>query len=141
MTTGKETAKNIGLLWLRVLMGLAIATHGYDKVFGGVVHQLAEGLAGLGFPIPVVFAWLASLSEFAGGLLIALGLGTRVAAVFVFVTMSVAVFIAHAKDPFQVKEMAFLFFTISGALIALGGGRFSLDALLFCRSRPKNTGA
>lgn len=112
-------------------MGSAMAYHGYPKVFGGVAAQLAQGLSAMGFPAPTLFAWLASLSEFGGGLLIVLGLGTRVAATFVFINMSVALFVAHAKDPFQVKELAFLFWTISGALIATGGGKFSLDSL-FC---------
>jgi len=97
---GKERFQAIGLLWLRVLMGLGIASHGYQKIFGGYVAKLAEGVAQMGFPVPILFAWAAALSEFAGGLLVALGLGTRIAALFVFFTMSVAVFLHHASVPF-----------------------------------------
>ncbi len=126
-----QIANNAGLLWLRVLAGAGIAYHGHGKVFGGHVGQLTEGVAAMGFPAPAVFAWAAALSEFAGGLCLVLGLGTRIAAFFVFSTMSVAAFIAHSKDPLQVKELALAYWTASGALILLGGGEWSLDKILF----------
>lgn len=129
----RHKALNAGVLWLRVLMGSFIANHGYGKVFGGHLALLTEGLTTMGMPMPTLLAWLAALSEFAGGILIALGLGTRVAAFFVFITMSVAAFIAHKNDPFQVKELALLFWTISGALVMTGGGCYSLDALFCCK--------
>lgn len=120
---------SLGLLWLRVLAGYGIATHGYGKVFGGHVSMLADGLVKMGFPFPVFFAWAAALSEFAGGICLALGLGTRIAASFVFITMSVAFLRAHAADPFATKELAYVYWAISGALILTSGGRLSVDAL------------
>jgi putative oxidoreductase len=130
----KDRTLNAGLLALRVFMGLAIASHGYQKVFGGQVEMLTQGLIKMGMPAPHLLAWLAALSEFAGGLLIALGLGTRIAAFFVFFTMSVAFFKAHAADPWQVKELAYMYGTIALSLILMGGGCYSLDALFCCRS-------
>jgi putative oxidoreductase len=120
----------LGLLWLRVLMGVGIAYHGYGKVFGGHISMMVDGVAKLGFPMPEVFAWAAALSEFVGGICVALGLQTRVAALFVFITMSVAAFRVHAADPFQTKELALAYWTMSGALMLLGGGPLSLDAML-----------
>ncbi len=124
------TLMHAGLLWLRVLMGTGIAYHGYGKVFGGQVAMLTEGVAKMGFPMPEVFAWAAALSEFAGGICIVLGLFTRPAACFVFATMSVAAFIAHASDPFKVKELALAFWTMAGTLILTGGGNFSVEHVL-----------
>lgn len=126
--------ESVGLLWLR-LMGIGIATHGTQKIFGGHMAQFAEGVAQIGFPVPIVFAWAAALSEFLGGILIALGLGTRLAALAVFMTMSVAAFIHHASDPFHVKELALAYWTMAGTLVWLGGGGFSLDAALRKRKR------
>ncbi len=129
--TAKERLLNVGLLWLRVLVGLGIASHGYQKIFGGQLSLLINSVTEMGFPQPVLLGWAAALSEFAGGILIVLGLGTRVAACFVFATMSVAAFIAHASDPFQVKELALAYWTMAGFLILSGGGIFSLDAKCF----------
>ena len=105
----KEYLPDFGLLWLRVLMGVGIAYHGYGKVFGGKIDRFAEGIASMGFPAPEIFAW---------------------AALFVFVTMAVAAFIKHGADPLKRKELALAYWTISGALIFLGSGRFSLDYLI-----------
>jgi putative oxidoreductase len=134
----KGKGLDAGLLWLRVLAGLTIASHGYDKIFGGtIMPQMIEGVRAMGFPAPVLFAWLAALSEFVGGLLIAFGLGTRIAAFFAAFTMGVAFFVAHAQDPFQVKELAMLFGVVFVALIFTGAGRYSLDAMCCCRNKAK----
>ena len=125
----KDLFFNIGLLWLRVLMGAGIASHGYAKVFGGNIAQFAQGVAKMGFPLPDVFAWAAALSEFVGGILIVVGLFTRPAALFVFITMVVAFFVRHAADPFQVKELAFLYGTVAGALLLTGAGKASVDGI------------
>jgi putative oxidoreductase len=129
---------DLGLLWLRLLMGAGIASHGYQKIFGGMMPHFAEGVGKMGFPMPEAFAWAAALSEFAGGICVALGLGTRVAALVVFATMSVAWFKAHAADPFQTKELALAYWTMAGALILLGGGGYALEAKLFGRSGSRS---
>ncbi len=130
MSEWRTHSLNAGLLLLRILMGLGIAYHGYGKIFGGHMDGLIQGVTAMGFPIPVVFAWAAALSEFAGGILIVLGLLTRVAALFIFFTMLVAVFITHGSDPLAVKELAIAYLTMSGALVLTGGGRCSLDSRL-----------
>lgn len=96
------------------------------------------GVEKLGLPIPIVFAWMAGLSEFFGGLLIALGLFTRPAAFFWICTMGIAAFIRHAEDPFASKEKALLFLTVGLCLLFTGAGKFSLGKMLFKQgvSRP-----
>ena len=123
----KEMLMSFGLLFLRVAAGAGIAYHGYGKVFGGHMDKMVEGVASLGFPMPVVFAWAAALSEFGGGILIVIGFLTRPAAFLVFATMSVAAFMVHAADPLSVKELALAYWVISGALILTGAGKISLD--------------
>ena len=125
----KNRWSDLGLLWLRVLGGVGISTHGFAKIFGGGMDRFAEGVTQMGFPLPVMFTWAAALSEFVGGLCLAAGVGVRVAAAFVCGTMSVALFLAHRQDPFDVKELAYLYWAASGALLMLGGGAFSLEKL------------
>ncbi len=125
----KEQLRDLGLLWLRVLFGLGMAYHGYGKVFAGQITMLTEGVTKMGFPMPHVFAWMAALAEFAGGICLALGLGTRIAAFFILVNMSVAAFIAHKADPFQVKELALAYWAAAGALVMTGGGVFGVDGI------------
>ncbi len=126
----KEKLLHTGILWLRILAGVGIAHHGYGKVFGGYMGQLTEGVTQMGFPMPVFFAWAAAFSEFLGGILLVLGLGTRIAALFVFITMAVAAFIVHRENSLDVKELALAYWTISGALMLIGPGQWSLDYLL-----------
>ncbi len=121
------------LLFLRIGCGLGMAYHGYQKVFGDNMDMMIEGVAKMGFPLPFVFAWAAALSEFAGGLAIALGFKTRCAAFLVFVTMSVAAFMVHGQDPFNVKELALAYWFMSAALMGLGAGSLSVDKLIGSR--------
>ncbi len=126
----KDGLPAAGLLVLRLAFGLGLARHGYDKVFAGRAMDLVPELARLGLPLPVVFAWAAALSEFAGGLLLALGLATRAAAAFAAATMATAAFVHHAADPLAAKELALAYLAVSVAVLLTGPGPLSLDRLL-----------
>jgi len=145
-----ERAQGFALFVLR-LAGLYLALgHGLGKVVA-----LASGDTGfvdavtkLGFPLPVVFAWAAALAEFAGGLLLALGLLTRIAAFFVAFNMAVAAFLQHhvlsqwlaavglATVPAETlkgwgrPELAVIYLLVALTLMVSGGGGWSLDARL-----------
>jgi putative oxidoreductase len=109
-------------------MGAGIAYHGFGKIFEpGQMAKFTQGVAKLGFSMPEAFAWMAALSEFLGGILIVLGFRTRIAAFFVFVTMSVAIFLQHAGDPLSKKELAMAYWTMAGALVLTGSGKYSID--------------
>lgn len=119
---------DLGLLIFRVFIGLSMAiAHGLGKV--PPPDMLIDGVAGMGFPLPVVFAWGAALSELIGGLLIAVGLFTRPAALSLGFTMAIAAFVAHSADPFDKKEMALLYLVACVLLFFQGAGRFSLDRI------------
>jgi putative oxidoreductase len=130
---GGNAVADAGLLLLRLFTGLAMAlAHGLGKLPPS--DRFVDGVAELGFPFPVVFAWAAGLAEFVGGLLLAAGLATRPAAFFVAFTMAVAAFGRHADDPFAVQERALLFLAISVAFLLIGAGRYSADALISRRA-------
>jgi len=129
-------AGDLGLLGMRLFAGLSLAlAHGLGKIPPS--ERFIEGVAKLGFPAPAVFAWAAGLSEFAGGLLLAVGLCTRPAAALILTTMLVAGFGRHAQDPFATKEKAFLYAAIALACLGLGAGRVGLDSF---RERRRRAG-
>lgn len=120
---------DFGLLVLRVFTGLAMAfAHGLKKIppAEGFINAIAQ----IGFPLPTFFAWSAGLAEFAGGLLIAAGLFTRHASLFLGFTMAVAAFGAHAADPFSKQELSLLYLAVCVLIVFQGAGRFSLDRML-----------
>ena len=127
-----------GLLALRVIAGLSLAFgHGIGKMPPS--ERFIAGVTEMGFPLPVLFAWAAGLSEFVGGILLAVGLLTRPAALFIFITMSVAFFIRHAGDAFGERELPMMFGAAALLFVLAGAGRFSLDAVLFSKweRRPR----
>ncbi len=105
--------------------------HGFPKLFGGPEEWIKVGgaLAVLGIDFaPTFMGFMAGLSEFAGGLLLLLGLFTRPACFFLLCTMVVATLMHVTKgDPFvkysHALEAAILFFS----LLLIGPGKFSFD--------------
>jgi putative oxidoreductase len=126
---GGSVLADVGLMLLRGFFGLTLAlTHGLGKVRNP--SGIIEGARAMGFPAPTLFGWAAGLAEFAGGLLLALGLFTRPSAFLVACTMGVAAFVRHARDPFGVKELALVYLLIALCFLLTGSGRLGLDALL-----------
>ncbi len=124
---------NLAFAILRVFAGAAMAlAHGWGKF--PVSDGMVEGVGRIGLPLPIVFAWAASLAELLGGALVALGLATRPAALFVTITMGVAAFMVHGSDPFGRKEMALLYGAIFLVFTVVGAGRLSLDAVISGRA-------
>jgi putative oxidoreductase len=138
---------DVALLVLR-LSGLGLAVfHGWPKLQALLVgtSRFSEGLASMGFPMPVAFAWAAALAETVGGVLVFVGFGTRIAAAFCAITMLVAAFTRHhaydlllgklglmtvtpeAAKVWGSPELALVYATAFVALCFAGAGRLSLD--------------
>jgi putative oxidoreductase len=125
----REQLRDVGLLF-RLGMGLGIATHGYQKLFTDRMPAFVDSVSKLGLPFgqPSTLAHLAAWSEFAGGALIVIGLLTRVSALMILGTMTVAFFVAHSGQAFGERELAFAYMVMALTLLLTGAGRFSLDA-------------
>jgi putative oxidoreductase len=123
------------LLILRVVAGLLFAGHGAQKLFGWFGGHGLEGTAGffeqIGLKPGRLHATAAGFNEFAGGLLIALGLFTPFAAALVIATMTAAVITVHAKNgPWASNngyELNVLYALIAFAVAGIGAGQISLD--------------
>jgi putative oxidoreductase len=124
-----------GILFLRVVLGLVMAGHGAQKLFGWWGGPGLQGVHGWLGSLRFRGGWLPVLllvgSEFGGGLLLALGVLTPFAAATIVAGMLVAIATAHWQNGFwNAKggyELNLLILVAATSLAALGGGRFSLD--------------
>jgi putative oxidoreductase len=132
------TAMDIGILMLRLAVGLTLAAHGAQKLFGWFggpgLAGTGQHLAMLGFHPGRRHALMAGLAEAGGGLLLALGLLTPGAAAMVFSVMFVAAVSVHVKQGFFNHQGGYEYTLVLGAAAVTvaftGPGALSLDALL-----------
>src|SRR6266853_5127122 len=102
-----------GLLVLRLVVGLAVAAHGAQKLFGvwggSGMNGWAQGVRRLRMRPARPLAWIAALSEFGGGLLLALGLLSPLGSLAIIGAMLVAVATVHLSKGFWVTKGGFEF--------------------------------
>jgi putative oxidoreductase len=128
---------SIGLLLLRVVLGLIMAAHGTSKLwgwFGGYgLSGTGEAFAQMGFRPGRFFAAAASIAEIVSGLLVALGfLGPIGPALMISVMLVAAVTVHWGQGLFAPKgvEMPLLYAAGAIGLALVGYGKYSLDAWL-----------
>ena len=134
--TSLNKYKDTGLLVLRIGIGCMFIYHGFPKIFGGPQMWTNVGLMampGLGIKFaPAFWGFMAAFSEFAGGILIILGLFFRPACVLLLITMAVATHTQLTTSGMlaasQPIEDGILFLS----LIIIGPGKYSLDEKLPC---------
>ena len=128
----------LGLLILRLVVGLTMAAHGAQKLFGWFGGYGLQGTGGflekLGFVPGRRHALFAGLAEFVGGLLLALGLATPVAAMLIISVMFVAIATVHVKNGYfnsnQGYEYNLTLAVVALSVAIIGAGPISLDAAL-----------
>jgi putative oxidoreductase len=131
-------AVDAGLLVLRVLVGVTFSLHGFQKLFGwfggGGLAGTSRWFASLGFGDGRAATLLAGGSEVAGGLGLALGLLTPVAAAAMIGTMTTAALVNNAEHGFWSAakgwELNGYLIVVAWAVATTGPGRVSLDHAL-----------
>jgi putative oxidoreductase len=128
---------SIAFLIARLILGLGLAVHGSQKLFGSFGGPGIQGTGAffesLGFRPGTAFAVLAGLGEFGGGLLVVLGLGGPIGPALMISVMLVAILTVHLPHGFlntnQGWELPGVY--SAGALILAftGFGAYSLDRL------------
>ncbi len=120
----------LALLVMRVVLGVIFIAHGWQKVFS--MQGVEKMVSGLGFPWWTAFVLTAA--ELGGGILVLVGLLTRLGAFAICVDMCVAIAKVHwphgLKGP-QGFEFPLACAGLAFALIFLGAGPIALDAVLF----------
>ena len=119
---------------LRLPLGVILAAHGAQKLFGWFGGYGLEGtgqwMASVGFEPGYLMALLAGSAEFFGGIALLLGLLTRPAAALTAFTMAVAMTVHLGNGLFISNngyEFALSLLAMSLALAVMGGGKFSAD--------------
>jgi putative oxidoreductase len=129
---------DLGILILRVIVGLALAAHGSQKLFGWFGGGGLQGTTGfikmLGFRPAGLWAALAGLGEFGGGLLLAAGLFNPLGPLGVIAAMATASVAAHLPKGFWNSkggyELPLTNIAAAVAVAMMGPGRYSLDSAL-----------
>lgn len=116
----------VGLLLLRLLFGFGMAFgHGWGKMmtFSDKMDSFPDPL-GIGSAASLVGAIFA---EAVCGILVGLGLFTRLALIPLIFTMTIAAFVVLGNEPFSGKEMALLYMVPYVVLFLTGPGKYSVD--------------
>jgi putative oxidoreductase len=138
-----QTNDDVVALVLRLMLGIVFFPHGMQKLlgwFGGYGFEGTMGFFTGKLGIPSLFAFLAIIAESLGAIGLILGLGTRVAAFGISITIAVAAMMLHVQHGFFMNwfgsqpgegiEYHLLVIGMGVALMIAGGGKWSLDRAL-----------
>jgi putative oxidoreductase len=124
-----------GIFLLRVVLGVAMLTHGYEKLIpAGGLHRsdplggfnaFGHFVAGLGFP--VWLGYVALLTEVVGGIFLVTGLLVRFAGFMVACNMLVAIVKVNFHHGYRGSEYTLALFAMAVLLLLTGAGALSLD--------------
>lgn len=127
---------DIGLLIFRIGISCLMLTHGVPKLirfFGSEEIAFSDPL---GVGVMTSFT-LTVFAEFLCSLLVLIGLGTRLAAIPLMITMLVAALIVHWPDGFGRQELPLLYFFGFLLLFFTGSGKYSLDHYFLLSTKNK----
>ena len=133
----RPIAGDLGLLLLRVFTGALLIHHGYEKLAN--IENFADAFVlPLHLPFPILLSYVAAFSEVIGSWLLITGLLTRMGALAVAGTISVAIYHAIVTAGFNIYllELLGLYFAAAIAVLACGPGVFSIDELIARRLEP-----
>ncbi|MFE7190019.1 DoxX family membrane protein [Kitasatospora sp. NPDC057541] len=130
-------AYDAGLLLLRLALGLTMAAHGSQKLFGWFGGGGIDGTGAFfdmkGYPAPKAMAVVAGLSEVGGGLALAVGLLAPLAAAAILGTMLNALAVTWSGKFFAMNggsEYELILIAAAAALALTGPGRYAVDRYL-----------
>lgn len=128
----------IAVCIMRIGIGLLAIGHGIPKIMGGfgMWRELGAFMHPLGvYFLPVMWGFLAAVTEFFGGIALVIGLGTRIASAALIFMMFVAfMWHLHKGDPFSIYSFPLSLIIIYTAFFIIGGGSFSLDNFIVTKN-------
>lgn len=130
---------SIGLLIIRLVIGLLFVGHGAQKLFGWFGGYGIKGTGGwfesIGIKPGATMALLAGLTELIGGLLFTLGLLTPLAGIMIAATMVMAIVKVHGPNGLWATENGYeynlILIAVTIGVALTGPGQYALDTFLF----------
>jgi putative oxidoreductase len=117
------------ILIARVVVGGYFIMHGKGLFDAGAMQGFSKYLENdLHFPMPTLMAYLRTGAELFGGIMLVLGIFTRLGAFLIMFTMLVATFTAAKGDLMGEGETPFVYAIFCLTIILIGAGKYSLDA-------------
>ena len=126
--------RDIGLLLARVLLGVVLIAHGWEKFFTNGIAGTGEFFDSVGVPAAQAAATFAGLVELVGGILLIIGLLTPVVAALVTIVMLGAFVFVHQEAGIYAADGGWELVAVIGLAVVVfglvGPGRYSVDALI-----------
>jgi putative oxidoreductase len=137
LLTPPAALRNTGLLIGRVLLGVVLIAHGWQKFSEWTIAGTTQSFQGMGVPLAGVSAPVAAIVELVGGILMVLGLATPIVGALVAIQMLVAAVLVHVAQGVFVGANGWELVGMIGALALVlavtGAGRYSLDQVIVGR--------
>jgi putative oxidoreductase len=124
-----------GIAIIRIITGIMMAYHGYELFDSVKMADYGKWMNELHFPMPLLMAFLGKGTEFFGGILLALGLFTRIALIPLSITMLIIPFFMGKGKVFMEDQHPFLFVLLFLIFLFEGAGKWSLDYLFFDKNK------
>jgi putative oxidoreductase len=126
MTKWLNSLQPVGALLMRLILGLSMAVHGYQKVVpNGALHHHAHYIVTLG--LPYWLGYVSAFTELIGGILLIIGLFTRLAAAFVAINMLTAFVTVGIHQGFGIYNYILALAALAIMLLFYGAGALALD--------------
>lgn len=137
--TPNPTVRSIALLVARVILGVILVAHGWQKFTEWTLAGTGQAFEGMGVPLPALSATVAAVIELVGGVLLIVGAFTPIVGALGFLEMLGAALLVHLAGGVFVTNNGWELVGAIGAgalaLAAAGAGRWSVDGLLLNRTQ------
>ncbi|MDB4916518.1 MAG: DoxX family protein [Gemmatimonadetes bacterium] len=130
--------QHVGLAVLRIVLGIVMTAHGYQKLFVYGIAGVQGAFTKMGAPMPMVTGPLVAALEFFGGIALIIGFLTRLVGLGLAIDMLGAILIVHGSAGFFMPagyEFVLMLGAASLALAIAGPGAFSIDEIIAKNAR------
>lgn len=120
-----------GLTLIRIISGLLMAYHGWEVFDNAKMEEYAKWESFNSYASPAIMVYIGKAAELIAGALLTLGLFTRIAAAILIVTMLYICFKVGNGRFWYEDQHPFLFVLLGLIYFFAGGGKYSIDSILF----------